>query len=169
MFNKESDYALNKKNQDAIIYKDAQGEETILTRKDFSSEEEFRRWKDLSDEDYHAIEKSDHRHFNHTQALYDLSDAAATVPAIDEEIELRIDRQFKLHLTRRVILQIKGYLTDRQFRRLWRYYALKIKVVAIAADEHVTHQAITKSLVAARKKIFRRMQKQVAKSPQKRR
>ena len=157
MFNKASDYALNKKNQDAIIYKDAQGEETILTRKDFSSEEEFRRWKDLSDEDYHAIEKSDHRHFNHTQALYDLSDAAATVPAIDEEIELRIDRQFKLHLTRRVILQIKGYLTDRQFRRLWRYYALKIKVVAIAADEHVTHQAITKSLVAARKKIFRRM------------
>lgn len=169
MFNKESDYALNKKNQDAIIYKDAQGEETILTRKDFSSEEEFRRWKDLSDEDYHAIEKSDHRHFNHTQALYDLSDAAATVPAIDEEIELRIDRQFKLHITRRVILQIKGYLTDRQFRRLWLRFALGWKEQSIAHKENVSQPAVSLSITAAKKKIFRHTQKLLIKSPQKRR
>ena len=169
MFNKESDYALNKKNQDAIIYKDAQGEETILTRKDFSSEEEFRRWKDLSDEDYHAIEKSDHRHFNHTQALYDLSDAAATVPAIDEEIELRIDQQRKLRITRRAILQIKGYLTDRQFRRLWLHGALGWREHSIAHKENVSQPAVSLSIVAAKKKIFRQTQKLLIKSPQKRR
>ena len=31
-----------------------------LTREDFASEEEFLKWKSLSDADYHASEKEDH-------------------------------------------------------------------------------------------------------------
>ena len=169
MFNKESDYALNKRNPDAIIYKDTQGEESILTREDFASEVEFRRWKDLSDEEYHTIEKSDHRHHNHTLTLDELSDTAATVPAIDEEIELRIDRQCKLRITRRAILQIKGYLTDRQFRRLWLHGARGWKEHRIAHKENVSQPAVSLSIVAAKKKIFRHTQKLLIKSPQKRR
>ena len=43
-----------------------------LTREDFASEEEFLKWKSLSDEDYHASEKEAHVYANHTLALDEL-------------------------------------------------------------------------------------------------
>ena len=45
MFDPKSDYALNKMAPDAIVYMDATGEVTRLTQADFSSLEEFQRWK----------------------------------------------------------------------------------------------------------------------------
>lgn len=62
MFDRNSDYALNKKDPYAIVCKSATGIHIRLTRADFSSEEEFEKWKRWSDENYHAIEKADHRH-----------------------------------------------------------------------------------------------------------
>ena len=66
MFNRKSIYALNKKDPDAIVYMDANEVIVRLTREDFASEEEFLKWKALSDEDYHVSEKEAHvypRHF----------------------------------------------------------------------------------------------------------
>ena len=60
MFNRKSSYALNKKDPDAIVYMDANEVIVRLTCKDFASEEEFLKWKSLSDEDYHASEKEAH-------------------------------------------------------------------------------------------------------------
>ena len=51
MFDKKSEYALNKYDQDSIIYISVSGR-IRLTRADFSSEEEFLKWKSLSDADY---------------------------------------------------------------------------------------------------------------------
>lgn len=62
MFDRNSDYALNKKDPYAIVCKSATGIHIRLTRADFSSAEEFEKWKRWSDENYHAIEKADHRH-----------------------------------------------------------------------------------------------------------
>ena len=62
MFDRNSDYALNKKDPDAIVCKSATGIHIRLTRADFSSAEEFEKWKLWSDENYHTIEKADHRH-----------------------------------------------------------------------------------------------------------
>ena len=45
MFNRKSDYALNKKDATAIVYIDADKHIKRLTHEDFSSEEEFLRWK----------------------------------------------------------------------------------------------------------------------------
>lgn len=45
MFDRMSEYALNKKDEEAIIYSDAFGNITRLTAEDFSSEKEFRKWK----------------------------------------------------------------------------------------------------------------------------
>ena len=59
MFRKKSDYALNKLDPDAIVYRDATGEIHRLTRVDFDSEEDFLRWKKWSDENYHAAEKKE--------------------------------------------------------------------------------------------------------------
>lgn len=57
MFDKKSEYALNKHDQDSIIYISVSGH-IRLTRSDFSSEEEFLKWKAWSDEDYHEREKT---------------------------------------------------------------------------------------------------------------
>ena len=52
MFDSKSDYALNKKDQDSIVYSGSDGHVTRITRADFSSEEEFLFWKSWSDADY---------------------------------------------------------------------------------------------------------------------
>lgn len=56
MFNPKSDYALNKKDQDAIICPSATGVHIRLTREDFISEEEVQQWKEWSDKNYHQTE-----------------------------------------------------------------------------------------------------------------
>ena len=58
MFDPKSDYALNKKDPDAIVYIDAAGTLTRLTLADFSGPEEFQRWKVWSDESYHQMENA---------------------------------------------------------------------------------------------------------------
>lgn len=49
MFNRKSSYALDKKDPNAIVYMDANDTIIRLTSKDFASEEEFLKWKSLSD------------------------------------------------------------------------------------------------------------------------
>ena len=56
MFNRKTSYALNKKDANAIVYMDANENIIRLTREDFTSEEEFQKWKSWSDENYHTEE-----------------------------------------------------------------------------------------------------------------
>lgn len=79
MFDRNSDYALNKKDPDAIVCKSATGIHIRLTRADFSSAEEFEKWKRWSDENYHAIEKADHRYSNRTISLEGLAELSFAV------------------------------------------------------------------------------------------
>ena len=58
MFDKRSDYALNKLDKEAIVYPSVTGVHIRLTREDFASEEEFLYWKKLSDGDYKDIEST---------------------------------------------------------------------------------------------------------------
>ena len=97
MFNRKSSYALNKKDPNAIVYIDANDVIIRLTREDFASEEEFLKWKSLSDADYHASEKEDHIYANHTLALDELSEEAASVPAVDVCMEQAHDRAEEIH------------------------------------------------------------------------
>lgn len=92
MFNRKSSYALNKKDPNAIVYMDANEAIIRLTREDFASEKEFLKWKALSDEDYHASEKEAHVYANHTLALDELSEEAASIPAVDVCMEQAHDR-----------------------------------------------------------------------------
>lgn len=70
MFDRKSVYALNKKDKDVIVYRDADGNINRLTRADFASEEEFLKWKAWSDEDYHGTEKREHIYSDNTLSLY---------------------------------------------------------------------------------------------------
>ena len=51
MFDRNSDYALNKKDPDAIVCKGGTGIHSRLARLDFSSLGEFEKWKQWSDQD----------------------------------------------------------------------------------------------------------------------
>ena len=86
MFDRNSDYALNKKDPDAIVCKSSTGVHIRLTRLDFSSQEEFEKWKQWSDDDYHCTEKKDHVYANHTVPTDKLVEISITVISPEEEL-----------------------------------------------------------------------------------
>ena len=153
MFNRKSSYALNKKDPNTIVYIDANDVIIRLTREDFASEEEFLKWKSLSDADYHASEKEDHIYANHTLALDELSDEAASVPAVDVCMEQAHDRAEEIHNSVKKVTQIKKHLTNTQFRRVWMYFVDGMTIDEIGEVEGVSHQNISKSIGAAMKKM----------------
>ena len=153
MFNRKSSYALNKKDPNAIVYMDANDTIIRLTCKDFASKEEFLKWKSLSDEDYHASEKEAHVYANHTLALDELSEEAASTPAVDVCMEQAHDRAEEIHRSVRKVTQIRKHLTDTQFRRVWMYFVDGMTVDEIGAAEGVSQQNISKSIGAAMKKM----------------
>lgn len=95
MYDRRSIYALNKKNPDAIVLPDADGNLICLTCADFTDEAEFRRWKRWSDQDFHAEDKSDVEESGHTTSMDMVPEAALAVPneeALAEERQVRDDQ-----------------------------------------------------------------------------
>lgn len=59
MFESNNIYVLNKKDKEAIVYRDSDGADIVrLTREVFHDDAEFRRWKEWSDEEYHDLKKN---------------------------------------------------------------------------------------------------------------
>lgn len=79
MFNRKSIYALNKKDPNAIVYTDADGNLIRLTCDDFASAAEFRRWKDWLDSDLRKEENADHKQSDNSISLEVLSEEATAV------------------------------------------------------------------------------------------
>ena len=153
MVNKNSIYSLNKNNPDAIVYPSATGKPVFITREDFPSEEEFLAFKKWSDENFHEEEKLDHREANHILAVDDLSEAALAVPAADVIMERQHERAEKRRIASDMVVKLKDKLTDIQFRRLWMYHVDGKTEEEIAGIEGVAQQQISKSIIAAEKKI----------------
>ena len=153
MVNKNSIYALNKKDPDAIVYPSANGKLIRVTREDFPSEEDFLAFKKWSDENFHEEEKLDHREANHVLSVDDLSEAALAVPAADVIMERQHERAEKRKIASDMVVKLKDKLTDIQFRRLWMYHVDGKTEEEIAEIEGVAQQQISKSIIAAEKKI----------------
>lgn len=156
MFDSKSDYALNKKELDAIVCKSVEGVHIRLTREDFASEEEFLRWKSWSDSDYHDTEKAGRDFYDNGLPL-DAGMDAGSVPSSEtaffdamEDAETEEEHAQKII---GLISQLKTRLTETQYRHLWMYYALGMTVEEISAAEGTTHQNISKNIRAAWKKI----------------
>ena len=98
MFDRNSDYARDKKDPDAIVCKSATGIHIRLTRADFSSAEEFEKWKRWSDENYHAIEKADHRHSNRTISLEGLAELSFAVLSAETKVMDQYDQEERARL-----------------------------------------------------------------------
>ncbi len=159
MYDKKSIYALNKKDPDAIVYKDAKGEIIRLTRDDFDSEEEFLKFKKMSDENYRITENNEQKHSRRTVSFDDISEMATATPSIEESIAEKQEEMRKAAIMKLLKSSILKNLTDVQKRRLLMYYIDGLSEEEIAAKENVSQQSVSKSLKAAIKileKIFQK-------------
>ena len=153
MFNKNSIYALNKKDPDAIVYPSVTGKPVRITRDDFPSEEDFIAFKAWSDENFHKEDNRDVVEGKHLVPIDDISEGALAVPAIDVVIERRHDRAEQRKRASEMVVLLKDKLTETQFRRLWMYHIDGKTECEIAELEGVAQQQISKSIKAAEKKI----------------
>ena len=151
MFDRKSTYALNKKDSDAIIYKDAYGSITRLTVSDFESIKEFRKWKNWAKMKDHTAEKKEHIHRNHTVSMTGFEEFLDSIPSSEEQA----DRQEISNSDQQAAMldQIKAILTKTQFRRLWMYEALGKSMEEIAVREGVSIPAVCYSIQSAHKKL----------------
>ena len=165
MFDRKSDYALNKQDPEAIVCKSSTGVHIRLTRLDFATPEEFERWKHWSDEDYHDTEKADHVYANHTVPADKLVEVSITVISPEDELMEVFTQQEREELHRRLKDGLETRLTPAQRRRLWMYCVEGLTLEEIAGKENVKHQNISKRIVAAKKILKKFLEKWVQNPP----
>lgn len=165
MFNRKTDYSLNKLDSDAIVYIDAEKTIVRLTREDFSSLEEFLKWKAWSDANYHITEKANHLYADHTLSLTGLPEAVAAVPSPDAMLTERHSGWEQEHLRQLMARAMDSCLTGTQRRRLWLYHVDGLTEKEIALAKNVQQQNVSKSIRAARKKVKTFFRKQGVKTP----
>ena len=153
MFKKDSLYSINKKNPDAVVYKFANGEESRITRADFATEDEFLAFKAWSDEDLHIEDKREVLAGIRQVSIDDISEAAISTPAVDVVMERQHQRAEQRRKASEMVVQLKDKLTETQFCRLWMYHVDGLDTYEIAEIEGNTHQAVSKSIIAAEKKL----------------
>ena len=61
----QKDYARNKADPEALVYRDRNSQIYRLTEFQFKNQEEFEKWKNISDESYHRISNGDSRYYKH--------------------------------------------------------------------------------------------------------
>ena len=153
MFDSKSDYAINKLDREAIVCKTACGTYVRLTEADFSNREEFLKWKAISDQDYHDTE-TQQQEDDHCLSLHDHMGAA--VPSAEEKLLAAIGLRDQASVRAELLQKLKGTLTEVQYRRLMMHLVEKKATREIAEIEGTTHQAVSDSIIGARKKILRK-------------
>ena len=149
MYNKKSDYALNKKNKEAIVSRNAAGEFIRLTKEEFASEEEFAHWKEWSDNEYR-------QEYNSEQSYKRLKNKLQK-QAENETGSLSVEQLLLNDLAdeerKALVNKIKSVLTETQFRRLWLYYVEGKTEQQIADVEGIAQQNVSKSIRLSIKKL----------------
>ena len=154
MFDRKSLYVLNKKDPDAIVYTDANGNLIRLTLDDFVSEEEFQRWKSWSDGDLRKEENEDHRQADNSISLEVLSEEATAVASVEAAYMEQISTADAAVLLKLLRQGLGSCLTETQRRRLWKH-CVEGKSVRLIAEEECTYRnAVWKSVRSAREKMF---------------
>ena len=115
MFDNKSDYALNKLDREAIVCKTAIGAYIRLTVADFSSREEFLKWKAISDQDYHDTE-TQQQEDDHCLSLNDRMGAA--FPSAEDKLLTAIGLSDQASDRAETLQKLKDTLTEVQYRRL---------------------------------------------------
>lgn len=153
MYRNKSDYALNKLDPDAIVYRDASGNIKRLTRNDFDSEEEFLRWKVWSDEEYHNEEKKEIVESLHSIPIDSVSEEELSSPSEEQRATISEAESERNEEVKCLLYVIRDLLTEKQFRRLWMKNVDGFSEAQIAHAEGITQQNVSKSINAALKTI----------------
>lgn len=164
MFDNKSDYALNKKDQDSIVYSGSDGYVAHITREDFSCEEEFLYWKSWSDADYKETDYADSYFHRHIVGLDTIGDNAGSIPSPEEMLLCKVEREEQIQEAMELVQMIAKSLTEVQFRRLWLHYVQRENVRSIAQAEGVAHPSIVASITSAQRKILKIVQKHATKT-----
>ena len=158
MYDRKSDYALNKTDPEAIVFKTAAGAYIRLHREDFSSEEEFDRWKGWSDEDYRVVDIQNNVYTKQTVSLEGVPEQAGALSPEQLLIE-QYDQLDREQFCRLLLEGINTCLSEPQRRRLLKYYFEGQTEVEIAAAERVSQSKIAESIWRAKenlKKFFKK-------------
>ena len=148
-------YTLNRENPDAIIYLDSDGKIIRLTKEDFSSEEEFHRWKEWSDQQYQHEMRQDKVYRNRKVSLLEQDQSVDTSADLETLLLENAGRMARSRVAMIDLAEIQRLLTIKQFRRLWLYGAMQMTEEEIARFENTSQQAISKSLRIAIRRIHR--------------
>ena len=149
MFNTNSDYVINKLDTEAIVCRSITGQLLRITREDFSSDEEFEKWKLWSDTDYHKTELRD-RAYSDRKTEFAI---ARHLEAQDTDwLTMELKASDKGQHTQ-LIERMRGFLTDIQFKRIWQRFALGLELADIAGAEGVSITAAASSIERAVKKL----------------
>ena len=152
MFDRKSDYALNKTEPHAIVFKTAAGAYIRLHREDFLSEEEFLKWKGWSDENYRVVDVQNNAYTKLTVSLERIPEQIGTLSPEQLLIE-QYDQLDREQFCRLLLEGINTCLSETQRRRLLKYYFDGMTQEQIAASENVAHQNIAESLWRAKEKL----------------
>lgn len=149
MFNTNSDYVINKLDTDAIVCRSVTGQLLRITREDFSSDEEFEKWKLWSDTNYHETELRDRAYSDRKTE----SSIARYIEAQDADwLTMELKASDKGQHTQ-LIERMRCFLTDIQFKRIWQRFAVGLELADIAGSEGVSITAVASSIERAVKKL----------------
>lgn len=155
MFDNNNLYVLNKKDRNALVYRDSMGTISRLTRDMFSSDEEFEYWKKWSDEDYHNEEKERHVFADNTLYIDGMSEEAATEDSPEDLFFMSLSSLERTELCSILMEKFNSCLTETQRRRVWLHLVDGKTLREIAALEGTTFLSIYESVKVAKNKILK--------------
>lgn len=158
---RKSDYALNR-NRTGIVYRRVNsikeiGVQAFLEAHPEQTEQDFARWKQVSDQMYLEEKREEWRHSSKNISLdFIKSEKALTVPSA-EDIYMQSLEQMEHSVLVRSQLNLAGEalntLKRKQKRRFLLYVIHQLSMREIAEMEGVSHVAVYLSIQSARKKI----------------
>ena len=150
---KRNIYTMNRQDPNAIVYLDSDGSTIRLTREDFSTEEEFRRWKKWSDQQYLQESRQEKSYWDRKVTIKEFDQRQGATADSEALLLEREDRMAQKRAAQIVTKDIQKLLTKNQYRRLWLYGVMHMTEEEIGRLENVSHQAVSKSLRSAMRRI----------------
>ena len=155
-----SDYALNKKNTEAVVYRFADGKILEITLADYIDEnpgktaEDFIALKTLSDTDYYERDKEDYRITRKNLSIHGLEETETCAgDSLEEEVIEQPEREALENERRELALKALETLTEIQRRRYLMYHANGLTTREIAEKEGTSQRTVMDSIQWAEKKI----------------
>ena len=149
MFNKDSDYALNKHSEN-IVYRQADGSCLEVKPEDCP---DFDRWKAFSNADFHDLDLGDWRASNGRLSLNDLTDEDVDpLPSVEDAADLDGSSAPDHRTIENAMAILSQCLTETQRRRYLMHARDGLTVRQIASQEQVDPMVVQRSIQASKKK-----------------